>query len=274
MRFLISWWHFTLLLFTNQKAKPLHRCRDTQRLTCNQSFATEFISVVLQDLPWNSRRKLEELKWVLIPSCWMANKLFLVNWWGIPVRQGMWWSLYELSQQKQIHPLCARVSQVHLCSQDPCCHRQNRVMKWLVAILICHVRVVIVIIIVIRIFWASLCCVLEKKKKILLAGFDWLSLKWGRLALSSVLIFHRGSLGFCLWCLSWNSLFTSLLHLAVLSTHLCMCRSDPARPQPHKTRARRLQSSGSAALLYLEQLYCFYNRKASGSFLLPLAPRK
>lgn len=113
-----------------------------------------------------------------------------------------------------------------------------------------------------------------KKKKILLAGFDWLSLKWGRLALSCVLIFHRGSLGFCLWCLSWNSLFTSLLHLAVLSTHLCMCRSDPARPQPHKTRARRLQSSGSAALLYLEQLYCFYNRKASGSFLLPLAPRK
>lgn len=162
--FLVTFYFVTIYQSTGQALAGVHRCRDTQRHTCNQSFATEFISVVLQDLPSNRRRKLQELKCVLIPCCWITNKLFLVNWWGIPVRQGMWWALYELSQQKQIHPLCARVSQVHLCSQDPCCHRQNRVMKWLLATLICHVRVVVVIIIVIRIFLVSLGCVLEKKK--------------------------------------------------------------------------------------------------------------
>lgn len=190
VRFLISWWHFTLLLFTSRKARPIldyTDFRDAQRCTCNQSFATEFISVVLQDLPWNRGRKLQELKWVL------ANKLFLVNWWGISVRQGMWWSLYELSQQKQIHPLHARVSQVHLSSQDPWYHRQNRVMKWLLAILICHIRVVIIIIII-RIFFSRLTLCSWKR---------WNSSSWFWLAFSKVgqvgsvlfrLIFHRGSL--------------------------------------------------------------------------------
>lgn len=115
----------------------------------------------------------------------------------------MCWSLYELSQQKQIHPLRAQVSQVHLSSQDPCYHGQNRVMKWLFVILICHVRVVIIIIIIIRIFLGSLCCVLEKDG-FLLAGFDWFFAKVGQVGCLLVfrLISCRGSLGFCLWCLS------------------------------------------------------------------------
>lgn len=149
--------------------------------------------------------------------------------------------------------LCVpKLSQVQLSSQDPWCHRQNRVMKWLLAILICHVRVVIIIIII-RIFSSKLILCYWKR---------WVSSCWFWLAFHKVgqvdsllvfrLISHRGCLGFCLCCLSWNSLFTSIQHLAALSAHLCMCRSNPARPQPHKTRARRLQSSGSAALLYLE----------------------
>lgn len=120
---LVTFYFVTIHQSKVQSYAGVYRCRDTQRYT----FATEFISVVLQNLPWNRRRKLEELKWV-------TNKLFLVNWWGISVGQGMWWSLYELSQQKQIHPLLAKVSQVHLSSLDPCYHRQNRVMKWLLGL--------------------------------------------------------------------------------------------------------------------------------------------
>lgn len=45
---------------------------------------------------------------------------------------------------------------------------------------------------------------------------------------------------------------TSLLHLSVISSVPRTYTSDPGRLEPYKTRAQRLQSSGSARLLFLE----------------------
>lgn len=87
--FLVTFYFLIKYKSKGQSYAGVDRCRDTLRYTCNQSFATEFISVLLQDLPPNRTRKLEELKWVVIPCCWITNKLFLVSWGGISVRQDL-----------------------------------------------------------------------------------------------------------------------------------------------------------------------------------------
>lgn len=157
-----------------------------------------------------------------------------------------------------------------------------RVMKWLLAILICHIGVIIIkitttiIIIIIRIFFCKLMlCSWERCD-----SSCWFWLAFSKVGwVGSLLVFRLISSIEAVWVSAsgvcpetpFSCQFCILQSFLPIFACAGAIQRDLSLTKPGHDVSRAL-----GVLLYYiwNQLYCFYNRKASGSFLLPLAPRK